>query len=106
MFRRTSGEYLNESRNHGRCQNLLAEEELIVTVETWRSGCDEEHPPYKGKLAAHQTLLTGSNVKHIHLGDYFKHHGYWAEFQGQIFQVPLPPYAGIIICYFISEDRK
>lgn len=61
-----------------------------MTVETWRSGCDEEHPPYKGKLAAHQTLLTVSNVKHIHLGDCFKHHGYWAEFQGQIFQVPLP----------------
>lgn len=56
--------------------------------------------------SAHQTLLTVSNVKHIHLGDCFKHHGYWAEFQGQIFQVPLPPYAGIIICYFISEDRK
>lgn len=77
-----------------------------MTVETWRSGCDEEHPPYKGKLTAQQTLLTACNVKHIHLGDCFRHHGYWAEFQGQIFQVPLPLYAGIIICYFISEDRK
>lgn len=77
-----------------------------MTAETWRSGCDEEHPPYKGKLTAHQTLLTVSNVKHTHLGDCFKHHGYWAEFPGQIFRVPLPPYAGIIICYFISKDRK
>lgn len=76
MSGRIRGEYLNESRNHSSCQNLLAEEELIVTVETWRSGCHEEHPPYKGKVTAHQTLLTVSNVKHIHLGDCFKHHGY------------------------------
>lgn len=38
------GEDLNEIRDHSSCQNLLPEEELVMTVETWRSGYDEEHP--------------------------------------------------------------
>lgn len=48
--------------------------------------------------------LAVSNAKHIYPLGYLKHHGYWAEFQGQICQVPLSPDAGIIICYVISKD--
>lgn len=41
---RIGGEYLNKIRNHSSYRNLLPEEELVMTVETWRSGYDEDRP--------------------------------------------------------------
>lgn len=63
------GEYWNEFRIHSSCHNLLPEEELVITVETCRSGASSYIRTFRTSLLFKQGLVTISTVKrHLSCG--------------------------------------